>query len=959
MFFDSKSKQASRLLYVFQQAVSATGLQSRECGRYDAAMNSPTPKHIARDELALNYLDALPYPPYPVQEEALLAWFDANDGVMVCAPTGTGKTLIAEAAAYEALHTGQTIYYTTPLIALTEQKFTELQASAERWGFRREQVGLVTGNRRVNPDATVLVVVAEILLNRLLNSHWAAHEEAEAEKTRERDREADRIAEWGSEGIGHGTSNAAATAVVMTENSAPSLVQNVPAVTTTSSSETDLIGWDSDESDAVPAKHALTRSAAPTVHATDSRTNNTVSAASATPSGQPPSAALDFDRVSAVVMDEFHNFSDPERGIVWEFSLSLLPPHVRLLLLSATIGNASNFVGWCRKIHGRSLQLVQSLDRRVPLSFRWVPDKLLTEHLEEMAAGDDEMRRTPALVFCFNRDECWNVAEELKGKSMLASGQQKRLVAEIEKLEWSKGAGTKLKQLLMRGVGVHHAGILPKHKRIVEDLFQQKLLTICVCTETLAAGINLPARSVVLPSLLKGKPGEQKIIDPSSAHQIFGRAGRPQFDTEGFVYVVAHEDDVRILRWKAQYDQIPEDTKDFNLIRAKKALKKKMPTRSNDRQYWNEPQFEKLRFAQPGDLASRGPLPWRMLAYMLQLSPEVDRLRKLVHKRLMDPKQLEASEKQLDRMLLTLHAGDFVKLDPPPPPPPEIVKPGEAPAPTVEAPAKVSWLSQQLQTAVDKKFEEATGMKVEKVVEDKDKNRYRPLLAHPTERLEQLFVFRGVNPLYGMFLLEHIGFADRMERLLVIESVLELPRALIRHVRVPPPHKLPPGPLALERIDIELVQRGLIAAGDLYPEFDPDIPFEDRKYAPSLADKMRMLFESDYPDVPEVSVQPVMVAADLLENFNDDFWLFVSVKDLSKQEGLIFRHLLRLVLLLDEFKQVTPAGMDPNVWQDELREIAERLTTCCRAVDSNCTDTMLAQEDEGDFIEHAQPQPKR
>ena len=200
-------------------------------------MNSPIPKHIARDELALNYLDALPYPPYPVQEEALLAWFDANDGVMVCAPTGTGKTLIAEAAAYEALHTGQTIYYTTPLIALTEQKFTELQASAERWGFRREQVGLVTGNRRVNPDATVLVVVAEILLNRLLNSHWAAHEEAEAEKTRERDREAERVAEWGNEGGGGEAANAVETSV-----------PRDATATAGAASETDLIGWDSDDS---------------------------------------------------------------------------------------------------------------------------------------------------------------------------------------------------------------------------------------------------------------------------------------------------------------------------------------------------------------------------------------------------------------------------------------------------------------------------------------------------------------------------------------------------------------------------------------------------------------------------------------------------------------------------------------------------------------------------------------
>src|SRR5687768_10195366 len=107
----------------------------------------------SRDEIMLAYLESLPYAPYPVQEEALYAWAECDQGILLSAPTGTGKTLVAEGAVYEGLITGKRVYYSTPLIALTDQKLLELQDTVERWGYDRSSVGLVTGHRTVNPDA--------------------------------------------------------------------------------------------------------------------------------------------------------------------------------------------------------------------------------------------------------------------------------------------------------------------------------------------------------------------------------------------------------------------------------------------------------------------------------------------------------------------------------------------------------------------------------------------------------------------------------------------------------------------------------------------------------------------------------------------------------------------------------------------------------------------------------------
>ncbi|MFZ5832626.1 MAG: DEAD/DEAH box helicase, partial [Planctomycetota bacterium] len=783
--------------------------------------------------------EQLPYAPYPVQEEALLAWFTAEQGVLVCAPTGTGKTLIAEAAMFEALQTGKTAYYTTPLIALTEQKFREMQHSAVRWGFKPTDVGLVTGNRRENPEARVLVVVAEILLNRLLHP-----------------------------------------------------------------------------------------------------------------------AAFDFSEVSSVVMDEFHSIADPERGVVWELSLGLLPPHVRLLLLSATVGNAQEFINWLDRAHQHRVELVSSQERKVPLVYQWVPDMLLTEQIERMAQGGDEDRFTPCLVFCFNREECWSAAETLKGKRVLSDGQQARLSKALEDYDLREGAGPKLKQILQRGVGVHHAGLLPKYRRVVEDLFQQKLLSVAVCTETLSAGINLPARSVVLPSIAKGPPDKKRVLDPSSAHQMFGRAGRPQFDNQGYVFVLAHEDDVRIARWKEKFDQIPENTKDPGLLKAKKDLKRKMPKRRENEFYWTEAQFQKLRDAPPGKLYSRGPLPWRLLAYMLDASPEVEPIRRLVGKRLMDSGRIAAAQRELDRMLMTLYRAGYVELLPEPPKdlPGGAAAKQDAPpsSPKREAGPEPGGLFSRAGVDVPSSKEAALLAKLagEKPDEPPPPPPYQPEFAHPTESMRKLVLFRGINPLYAVFLVDHMGIADRAERIQAMESVLELPKSVGHFVRVPPQRELPPGPLATTRLDVLLLELGLAIAEELVEPSEEEQYQRRRSFDEppprvlTLAEKLRRLFDYDFPGVHDLRTYSVWAAGEVLE-FGGDFNKYVTSKALQKQEGLIFRHLLRMILLVREFMQLCPPDTTEEQWREDMGEIAGRLTECCRKVDPQSTDKALEETEDG------------
>jgi hypothetical protein len=231
---------------------------------------------------------------------------------------------------------------------------------------------------------------------------------------------------------------------------------------------------------------------------------------------------------------------------------------------------------------------------------------------------------------------------------------------------------------------------------------------------------------------------------------------------------------------------------------------------------------------------------------------------------------------------------------------------------------------------------------------------YEPRLAHPTCKLQELFAFRAINPVFGSYLLRLLGKADREEWLQVFESVLEVPGSMVRLLRVPPPDVLPPGPLAKEFLDEEIVTRGLLPAGDLYPDRSDETVREEKKFAPTIAEKLLLLFRHEFPHVTDVPVRAVRSAADLI-SFGGDFNAYVTGRGLAKQEGILFRHFLRMILLCGEFREVIPDGRDPVEWQTELLEVERILTAACRGVDPHSTDYVLEHANEGDVVEADTP----
>ena len=375
-----------------------------------------------------------------------------NEGksVVVCAPTGAGKTVIAQHAIHRALEEGKRIFYTTPLKALSNQKYYDF---GEKYGH--DKVGLLTGDTSINRNAQIVVMTTEVFRNMLYGTNFGS----------------------------------------VTDN---------------------------------------------------------------------------MKDVKYVVLDEVHYMNDEQRGTVWEESIIYCPTNVQIIALSATVANADELTDWINTVHSKT-ELVDTDFRPVPLRFYYFdssqPSKLLPlltpsgqlnkkikpekrvfgkklqnkrSYVKDIIRNLKENDMLPAIYFTFSRKKCDEQMEKCSSLELVTKGEQAQIKQFIDEYiaENPHLYNNKHIEYLLQGVASHHAGLLPAWKNLVEKLFQKGLIKVVFATETLAAGINMPARSTLISSTSKRTDSGHRMLTASEFLQMSGRAGRRGMDEVGYVTVV-------------------------------------------------------------------------------------------------------------------------------------------------------------------------------------------------------------------------------------------------------------------------------------------------------------------------------------------------------------------------------------------------------------------------------------
>ncbi|WP_182347617.1 DEAD/DEAH box helicase [Tomitella gaofuii] len=292
--------------------------------------------------------------------------------------------------------------------------------------------------------------------------------------------------------------------------------------------------------------------------------------------------------IGQVVMDEFHYYAEPDRGWAWQVPLLELP-HAQFLLMSATLGDVTFLREDLTRRTGRSTALVAGAERPVPLSFSYAMTPV-HETIEELVAKD----LCPAYVVHFTQAAALERAQSLTSIKLASKERKAEITEALAGFRFTTAFGRTLRRLLQHGIGVHHAGMLPKYRRLVERLAQEGLLAVICGTDTLGVGINVPIRTVLLTGLSKYDGVRTRHLKAREFHQIAGRAGRAGYDTAGTVVVQAPDHDIENARLLAKAGDDPK--------KRRKVHRKKPPEGFVS---WSEQTFDKLVAADPEPLVSR------------------------------------------------------------------------------------------------------------------------------------------------------------------------------------------------------------------------------------------------------------------------------------------------------------------------------------------------------------------
>lgn len=414
-----------------------------------------------------NWADSSGRPLYAHQEEALLHLVTGNN-VILATPTGSGKTMVAIAALYAGLAIGRRAWYTAPIKALVSEKFFDMVEI-----FGADQVGMLTGDSAVNPDAPIICATAEVLAITALRG-----------------------------------------------------------------------GQDAD--------------------------------------------------VGVAVLDEFHYFGDRQRGWAWQVPLLELP-QAQFLLMSGTLGDTVPIAEDITHRTARPTEVIAGVERPVPLDFEY---RLLDvpEATRRLVDAD----KAPIYLVHFTQRSAVEQAQGLVGLGLTDRAERDAIADVIADFRFAKGFGRTLSRLVRAGIGVHHAGMLPRYRRLVERLAQAGLLKVICGTDTLGVGINVPIRTVMLTALAKYDGHRARVLTGREFHQIAGRAGRAGFDTAGYVMALAPEH--AVANAKAQAKAEAKAQKTGKKVKAKVGGGRAKP--KDGEISWTEQTFERLVAAEPEPLTS-------------------------------------------------------------------------------------------------------------------------------------------------------------------------------------------------------------------------------------------------------------------------------------------------------------------------------------------------------------------